>query len=56
VDIQLNGQTVRSVTVTNRNGYFDVHVAFPHSGTVRLAWTYPGSPTIYRRSVRITIR
>ena len=53
VDIQLNGQTVRSVTVTNRNGYFDVHVAFPHSGTVRLAWTYPGRPTIYSRSVTI---
>jgi hypothetical protein len=34
-------QTVKSVRITNTQGYFDVHVKFPGSGNVRLAWTYP---------------
>ncbi len=29
------------VRVTNPQGYFDVHIKFPSSGTVRLTWTYP---------------
>ena len=52
--IQLNGRTIRSVKVTNPEGYFDVHVAFPRSGTVRLAWTYPHGATVYSRSVKMT--
>jgi hypothetical protein len=54
VDIQLDRRTVRSVTVTNPKGYFDVHVAFAHAGTVRLAWSPPGGRTIYSRNVAIT--
>jgi hypothetical protein len=34
--------TVRTVAITNPQGYFDAHAAFPASGTVRLAWTEPG--------------
>ena len=54
VDIQLNGRTVRSIHVTNPHGYFDVRVAFPHGGSVRLAWRYPGGATVYSRTVTIT--
>jgi hypothetical protein len=53
--IQLNGRTVRSVEITNPQGYFDVHMTFPGSGTVRLAWTYPHGATIYSRAVAIEI-
>jgi hypothetical protein len=52
--IQLNGRTIRSVRVTNPEGYFDVHVTFPHTGSVRLAWTYPHGAKIYSRSVKVT--
>jgi hypothetical protein len=34
-------QTVKTITITDPRGYFDTHVVFPGSGTVRLAWTYP---------------
>jgi hypothetical protein len=55
------------VTITNPQGYFDAHVAFPSSGTVRVAWTPPScgsspSPTpclaaiYFSRSQSITIR
>jgi hypothetical protein len=52
--IQLGGRTIRSVRVTNPEGYFDVHVNFPHSGIVRLAWTYPRGARIYSRAVSVT--
>jgi hypothetical protein len=54
VRIQLNGRTIRSVKITNPNGYFDVRVTFPGSGNVRLAWTYPHGARIYSRTVRVT--
>jgi hypothetical protein len=54
VEIQLNQRTVRSVTVTNPEGYFDVKIPFEHSGPVRLAWRPPSGPTIYSREVTIT--
>jgi hypothetical protein len=60
--------TVYTATVTRASDcYFDARVAFPASGTVRLAWTYPSldpglgnfdpaSPrTVYSRSVQITV-
>lgn len=42
--IQLkHGRTWTTVanTATHRGGYFDVHVKFPASGSVRLQWSYP---------------
>jgi hypothetical protein len=62
--------TLRTVTVTSVRGYFDLHMSFPASGSVRLAWTYPkddpllgpglveppeGS-TVYSRTVRVTVK
>jgi hypothetical protein len=62
-------RTVRTVRLSAaRNCYFDVHVAFPASGAVRIAWSYPrgdrrlvdpvtpGRTTIYSRSVNVTLR
>ncbi len=37
--------TVRTVPLTNRQGYFDVHVVFPSSGAVRVLWVPPGCGT-----------
>lgn len=33
--------TLKTVQITDPHGYLDVRVAFPSSGSVRLAWTYP---------------
>ncbi|HUA46389.1 MAG TPA: hypothetical protein VMA77_14260 [Solirubrobacteraceae bacterium] len=55
-------QAIDTVPITNPKGYFDVHLAFPSSGAVRLAWTYPvGDPllsggTVYSRTVTITVK
>jgi hypothetical protein len=49
-------QTRSRVVLADPYGYFDVHVAFPTSGLVRLAWTYPGGKTIYSRTVAVTVR
>jgi hypothetical protein len=49
-------QTRRTVTLNPSRCYFDVHVAFPASGSVRLAWTYPSGPTVYSRLVSVTLR
>jgi hypothetical protein len=58
--------TVQQVKITSPQGYFDVKVRFPSSGTVRLTWTYPvGDPlfpsyasgaTVYSRHVNVTLR
>jgi hypothetical protein len=47
-------KTVSSVSLTSSSCYFDVTVRFPSAGNVRIAWTYPGGPTIYSREVAIT--
>ncbi|HET6868958.1 MAG TPA: hypothetical protein VFH80_23805, partial [Solirubrobacteraceae bacterium] len=62
--------TRRTVTISSPRGYFDLHMAFPASGSVRLAWTYPiddallsqgkvepaEGATVYSRTVRVTVR
>jgi hypothetical protein len=62
--------TLRTVTINSSRGYFDLHLAFPASGSVRLAWTYPKndpllsqgivSPpegsTVYSRTVKVTVK
>ena len=63
-------RTLRTVTINSTRGYFDLHMTFPASGSVRLAWTYPKndpllsqgqvSPpqggTVYSRTVRVTVK
>jgi hypothetical protein len=46
---------LRTVTVTDPYGYFDVRQAFPASGTVRLRWTDPHGPAIFSRSVTVSV-
>lgn len=48
--------TVRTVRVSPAECYFDVRVAFPGSGVVRVAWKYPGGPVIHSRVVSIAVR
>lgn len=48
-------RTVRSVAVAASDCYFDVQVAFPATGTVRLAWRYPNGTEIYSRTVAVAI-
>ncbi len=48
-------KTIRTVTLTDPYGYFDVRQAFSSSGTVRLRWRYPSGQTIFSRPVNVTI-
>ena len=58
-------KTVKTVPVSGQ-GYFDVRITFPSSGTVRLAWRYPkvdpmfppnaAGATVYSRYQQITVR
>jgi hypothetical protein len=47
--------TLRTLTITNLRGYFDLRQAFAGSGSVRLAWAQPGVGTIYSRTVAIKL-
>jgi hypothetical protein len=64
-------KTLRSVTITSTRGYFDLHMTFPASGSVRLLWTYPKNDplltpgvslhppegdTVYSRTVKVTVK
>ena len=49
-------KTVATVPITDRYGYFEVPEKFPGSGNVRLAWSYPGGPQVFSRTVVITLR
>jgi hypothetical protein len=49
-------RSLRVITLTNPHGYFDVSQRVPGSGVLRIAWTYPHGPTIYSRTVAVTIR
>jgi len=62
--------TLRTVTIASSRGYFDLHMSFPGSGTVRLAWSYPANDplltpslitpgdqdTVYSRTVKVTVK
>jgi hypothetical protein len=58
--------TLKTVTLSSPEGYFDVPVGFPASGQVRLAYTFPSADpflaarelgtTFYSRSVSVTAR
>lgn len=49
-------RTVRTVTLTNPHGYFEVRQVFPGSGQVQLAWTPPHAAPEFSRTVDITLR
>ncbi len=62
--------TLRTVAINSSRGYFDLHMTFPASGSVRLAWSYPKddpllragqvkpseSATVYSRTARVTVK
>jgi hypothetical protein len=48
-------QTLTTVAINQPQEYFDLRVAFPASGAVRVAWTDPFGRTIYSREVAVTV-
>jgi hypothetical protein len=48
--------TLRTVTLTDPYGYFDVAQKFPGSGAVRLRWSYPSGPSIFSDALGVTLR
>jgi len=46
-------KTMRTVTINSSRGYFDLHMTFPASGSVRLAWTYPTNDALLTPGVRL---
>jgi hypothetical protein len=48
-------RTIRTVTLTNAHGYFDVRQKLPGGGTLRVSWSYPRGPTVFSRGVVVTI-
>jgi hypothetical protein len=57
--------TLQTIPISNRQGYFDTKIAFPHSGSVRLAYAYPPSDpllsqvagsVIFSRTVGISVK
>jgi hypothetical protein len=63
-------RALRTVTINSSRGYFDLHMTFPASGSVRLAWAYPKDDerlsqgqveppegvTVYSRTVRVKVK
>ena len=48
--------TVRRLSITSPQGYFDLRVTFPASGSVRVRWVGANGAAIYSRVNRITVR
>ena len=61
VDIQYAGHRgtftrLTSVRIGNPRGYFETWVRLRHSGSLRLAWSYPGGGTVYSRTAAVSVR
>jgi hypothetical protein len=48
-------KTVQRVTITDEYGYFTASVKFPSSGSVRIAWSEPGTGEVHSRTAPVTI-
>jgi hypothetical protein len=58
--------TLKSLTINDPRGYFDLRMTLPSSGTLRLAWTYPSTDpllptdalgvTVYSRSQKVSVK
>ncbi len=59
IELQPHGsgafKVIDTLSINDRDGYFDARVRFPSSGAVRLAWVYPDGTTIHSREVAIEI-
>ena len=49
-------KTVKTLTITNGRGYFDIRMSFSGSGFLRTSWTPPGGATVTSRLVHVTAR
>jgi hypothetical protein len=48
-------KTIRTITLTDPYGYFEVTQSFSHSGILRSRWRYPSGEAVYSRNVAVTI-
>ncbi len=48
-------RTLRTLTLRDPYGYFDVRQAFASSGAIRLAWSYPDGSRAFSRVVDVTV-
>ncbi len=48
--------TITTIRISNSRGYFDIHKAFPGSGSVRLAWTNESGHQVTSRTVKISVK
>jgi len=48
-------KTLTTVPLSDPHGYFEIHQAFPSSGSVRLRWAYPHGPAVFSRTVDVTL-
>jgi len=48
--------TIQTVGLRTSRGYFDVRLAFPSSGAMRLAWSEPGVGAVYSRTQNVSVR
>ncbi|HUJ35552.1 MAG TPA: hypothetical protein VLW51_10110 [Solirubrobacteraceae bacterium] len=48
-------KTIQRVTISDAYGYFTASVRFPSSGSVRIAWSEPGSGEVHSRIAPVTI-
>jgi len=48
-------KTIRTITLTDPYGYFEVTQSFSHSGVLRSRWQYPSGERAYSRNVAVTI-
>jgi hypothetical protein len=48
-------KTVKTVSTKTSEGYFDVQVAFPGSGSVRIRWAPPSGAAIVSRTTGVTV-
>ena len=49
-------KTIRTVPLSGPGCYFDIAQAFPGTGSVRLAWSYPNGAEIFSRTVNVALR
>jgi hypothetical protein len=47
---------INTAPISNPRGYFDVRVAIPAGGAVRLSWVYPTGQRIFSRTVKVSSR
>jgi hypothetical protein len=49
-------RTIRTISLSDPHGYFEIALRLAHSGRLRTAWSYPDGQRIYSRTVTVLAR